>query len=64
VSIQVLKNAMGLVNGTSDAYLYSELGLGLDSLRRRLDGDMFERLQRALLKPTARTYWEDWNATH
>ena len=33
-------------------------------MRRRLDGDMFERLQHALLKPTARTCWESWNVTH
>ena len=25
---------------------------------------MSERLQRAFLKPTARTYWENWKATH
>jgi hypothetical protein len=54
----VLKNTIGLVDGTSNAYLYSKLGIELDSLRRRLDGDRSERLQRALLEPTAIPYWE------
>jgi hypothetical protein len=42
----------------------SELGLGMESLRTRLDGDLLERLQRALLKPEARTYWENKMSTH
>jgi len=51
------------VDVTSNAYLYSQLGIGIDSLRRRLDGDMCERLQCALLKPTARTYRENYIVT-
>jgi hypothetical protein len=60
----VLKNAMGLVTGINTSYLYSDLGLGLASLRTRLDGDMFERLQRSLLEPTARKYWKEKMTTH
>ena len=60
----IIKSTIGPVGCISNAYLYSDLGIGMVSLRRRLHGDMFERLQRALLKPTARMYWENRKATN
>jgi hypothetical protein len=45
----VLKNSLGAVGSISTAYMYSEVGFGLDQLRTRLDGHWLSRLHHALL---------------
>ena len=61
----VFREAVAAVSSLSNAILYADEkggGVGLASVRGRLDADVIGRLQRCLLEPRARGYWRGRSA--